>query len=499
MNSMQSLPSGAPQPDSGGMPEAALPASDDGLVEPAWNHLPALLACIGQAIAEAGGWLPFDRYMELALYAPGLGYYAAAPGVLGAWGGSSDFVTAPELTPLFAATLARQVAAVARAEGLATVVEFGAGSGRLACDLLAALDVEGWLPAQYAIVEVSAAMRARQRQAVAALPAPLRECIVWWDALPARFDAVVLGNEVLDAMPVKLARRTQQGWIERGVVVISAPEPAAARQAPRGGQENSGAAQRFLESAPEPAAARQAPRGGQENSGAAQRFLESAPEPAAARQGFLENHDASQRLAWAERASGIAPRPSMEALPLGAVTEIHQAAEAFISTLAEHLGRGLLLFIDYGFPAHEYDHPQRNAGTLRCHRAHRAHDDPLWQPGTSDITAHVNFSGIAQVAAQAELDLLGYTSQARFLLNCGLLDLLGAAVAAGQQGETGAPRNRAGLAQTAAVQKLLSEAEMGELFKVIALGRGLRAPLMGFAQGDRRAALTLRDTAEGPG
>uniref|UniRef100_E6PW01 S-adenosyl-L-methionine-dependent methyltransferase n=1 Tax=mine drainage metagenome TaxID=410659 RepID=E6PW01_9ZZZZ len=440
----------------------------------------------------------------------GLGYYAAAPGVLGAWGGSSDFVTAPELTPLFAATLARQVAAAAQAEGLATVVEFGAGSGRLACDLLAALHAEGWLPAQYAIVEVSAAMRARQQEAVATLPAPLRERIVWWDALPARFDAVVIGNEVLDAMPVKLARRTQQGWVERGVVE-SAPEPAASRQAPRGGQENSGAAQRFLETAPEPAASRQAPRGGQENSGAAQRFLETAPEPAASRQAprggqgnsgaaqrFLENNDTEQPLAWAERATGVAPRPSMRALPLGAVTEIHQAAEAFISTLAEHLGRGLLLFIDYGFPAHEYDHPQRSGGTLRCHRAHRAHDDPLWQPGASDITAHVDFSGIAQAAAQAGLELLGYTSQARFLLNCGLLDLLGAAVAAGQQGETGAPRNRAGLAQTAAVQKLLSEAEMGELFKVIALGRGLRAPLMGFDQGDRRAALALHDTAEGP-
>ncbi len=453
------------------MPEAALPTAGGGRSEPTRNPRPALLACMEQAIAEAGGWLPFDRYMELALYAPGLGYYATAPGVLGAWGGSSDFVTAPELTPLFAATLARQVAAVARAEELATVVEFGAGSGRLACDLLAALDAAGWLPAQYAIVEVSAAMRARQRQAVAALPARLRERIVWWDTLPARFDAVILGNEVLDAMPVKLARRTQQGWVERGVVVVSAPEPAAARQAPRGGQEHSGAAQRFLE---------------------------SAPEPAAARQGCLENHDASQRLAWAERASGIVPRPSMEALPLGAVTEIHQIAEAFISTLAGHLGRGLLLFIDYGFPAHEYDHPQRSGGTLRCHRAHRAHDDPLWQPGTSDITAHVNFSGIAQVAAQAGLELLGYTSQARFLLNCGLLDLLGAAVAAGQQGETGAPRNRAGFAQTAAVQKLLSEAEMGELFKVIALGRGLQAPLMGFAQGDRRAVLTLGDAAEEP-
>ena len=453
------------------MPEAALPTAGGGRAEPARNPRPALLACMEQAIAEAGGWLPFDRYMELALYAPGLGYYATAPGVLGAWGGSSDFVTAPELTPLFAATLARQVAAVARAEELATVVEFGAGSGRLACDLLAALDAAGWLPAQYAIVEVSAAMRARQRQAVAALPSRLRERIVWWDTLPARFDAVILGNEVLDAMPVKLARRTQQGWVERGVVVISAPEPAATRQAPRGGQEHSGAAQRFLE---------------------------SAPEPAAARQGCLENHDASQRLAWAERASSIVPRPSTEALPLGAVTEIHQIAEAFISTLAGHLGRGLLLFIDYGFPAHEYDHPQRSGGTLRCHRAHRAHDDPLWQPGTSDITAHVNFSGIAQVAAQAGLELLGYTSQARFLLNCGLLDLLGAAVAAGQQGETGAPRNRAGFAQTAAVQKLLSEAEMGELFKVIALGRGLQAPLMGFAQGDRRAALTLGDAAEEP-
>ncbi|MHB1691777.1 MAG: class I SAM-dependent methyltransferase [Thiomonas sp.] len=453
---MQSLPSGAPQPEGGGMPEAARPGSDGGLAAPAWNHLPALLACIKQAIAEAGGWLPFDRYMELALYAPGLGYYAAAPGVLGAWGGSSDFVTAPELTPLFAATLARQVAAAAQAEGLATVVEFGAGSGRLACDLLAALHAEGWLPAQYAIVEVSAAMRARQQEAVATLPAPLRERIVWWDALPARFDAVVIGNEVLDAMPVKLARRTQQGWVERGVVE-TAPEPAASRQAPRGGQGNSGAAQRFL-----------------------------------------ENNDTEQPLAWAERATGVAPRPSMRALPLGAVTEIHQAAEAFISTLAEHLGRGLLLFIDYGFPAHEYDHPQRSGGTLRCHRAHRAHDDPLWQPGASDITAHVDFSGIAQAAAQAGLELLGYTSQARFLLNCGLLDLLGAAVAAGQQGETGAPRNRAGLAQTAAVQKLLSEAEMGELFKVIALGRGLRAPLMGFDQGDRRAALALHDTAEGP-
>ena len=380
----------------------------------------ALLSHIEQAIADAGGWIAFDRYMELALYAPGLGYYAADPGVLGAWGGSSDFVTAPECTPLFAATLARQVADVARSENLDTIVECGAGSGRLACDLLAALDAQGWLPRQYAILEVSAAMRARQQDAVAGLPEGLRARITWWDALPDRFDAVVIGNEVLDAMPVKLAVRTAQGWLERGVARAD---------------------------------------------------------------------DAQQPLRWADRATAIESRPSMRALPAGAVTELHLACDAFIATLGERLGRGLLLFIDYGFPAHEYDHPQRACGTLRCHRAHRAHDEPLWQPGTSDITAHVNFSGVAQAAAHVGLDLLGYTSQARFLLNCGLLETLGAAVAAAQDGISGAPMNRAGLAQTAAVQRLLSEAEMGELFKVIALARGLNTPLMGFTHGDRRAAL----------
>ncbi|WP_231480667.1 class I SAM-dependent methyltransferase [Thiomonas sp. FB-Cd] len=380
----------------------------------------ALLSHIERAIAEAGGWIPFDRYMELALYAPGLGYYAADPGVLGAWGGTSDFVTAPELTPLFAATLARQVADVSRLEDLDTIVECGAGSGRLVCDLLAALDVQGWLPRQYAIVEVSAAMRARQQDAVAGLPEHLRDRITWWDALPDRFDGVVIGNEVLDAMPVKLAVRTTERWLERGVTFA---------------------------------------------------------------------RDAQQPLRWVDRATALEPRPSMQTLPPGAVTELHLASDAFVATLGERLGRGLLLFLDYGFPAHEYDHPQRACGTLRCHRAHRAHDDPLWQPGTSDITAHVNFSSVAQAAASVGLDVLGYTSQARFLLNCGLLDLLGSAVAAGQDGVIGAPRNRAGLAQTAAVQRLLSEAEMGELFKVIALARGLRAPLMGFVQGDRSAAL----------
>jgi SAM-dependent MidA family methyltransferase len=375
---------------------------------------------IVEAIDAAGGWIPFDRYMDLALYAPGLGYYAAAPGVLGAWGGSSDFITAPELSPLFAATLARQIAPVATAEGLERVVEFGAGSGRLARDLLPALQAQGWLPREYAIVEVSAAMAARQREAAAQLPEDLRRRIVWWDALPARFDAVVLGNEVLDAMPVRLLARGAQGWSERGVGRGAGP---------------------------------------------------------------------GQPLRWIDRAGARAPRPTMEQLPEGSVTEVHDAADAFIATLGAHLGKGLALFIDYGFPAREYDHPQRGAGTLRCHRAHRAHDDPLWQPGLSDITAHVDFSGVARAGAQAGLDLLGYTSQARFLLNCGLLDALGAALGALPGANAGAPQDAAGFALAAGMQKLVNESEMGELFKVIALGRGIATPLHGFARGDRRAAL----------
>lgn len=375
---------------------------------------PELESRIAEAIAVAGGWLPFDRFMDLALYAPGLGYYAAAPGVLGSWGGSSDFVTAPELSPLFGATLAREVAAIRDATGIDAVVEFGAGSGRLACDLLRSLAGLGRAPASYAIVEVAAGMRARQQDAVAALPEDLRRRVVWWDRLPERFDAVVVGNEVLDAMPVQLLVRTAEGWSERGVVASADP---------------------------------------------------------------------ARPFAWSDRPGATAPRPTMDQLPVGAVTETHAAAEGFIRTLAAHLGRGVALFIDYGFPAREYDHPQRSTGTLRCHRAHRAHDDPLWQPGLSDITAHVDFSGIARAATDAGMQLLGYTSQARFLLGAGLLDALTAATGGG------APQDARALALVSGVHKLVGESEMGELFKVIALGRGVDLALPGFAVGDRSGAL----------
>ena len=371
----------------------------------------ALQRLVADEIARLGGWMGFDRYMQMALYQPRLGYYAAQPGVLGAWGGSSDFITSPELSPLFAATLARLLAGLGAAQSLHSIVEFGPGSARLACDLLRELAAAGdWMPEQYVLVEVSAAMRERQRQAVRALPGELARRVVWWDELPQRFDGLVLGNEVLDAMPVRLLHRADAGWVERGVAC-----------------------------------------------------------------------GADGALAWSDRPLPAASRlrASLRQLPAGSVTEWHEAAQGWMRTLAARLQRGVALLFDYGFPAREYDHPQRGAGTLRCHRGHRVHDQPLWQPGLSDITSHVDFSAMAEAARDGGLQLLGYTSQARFLLNCGLLDILQ---------ERMATADAAAMRLAAGVQMLLGEHEMGELFKVLALGRAVASTGLA-GEGDRSAAL----------
>jgi SAM-dependent MidA family methyltransferase len=345
-----------------------------------------------RAIAEAGGWLPFDRWMALALYQPGLGYYANASRKFGALPSSgSDFVTAPELSPLFGRTLATQVAQGLAAAGSAQVLEFGAGSGALAESVLDAL---GDAIEHYAIVDLSGVLRARQQARLARFGARVQ----WLDALPAAFSGVVLGNEVLDAMPVQLLHFDGAAWHERGVAL------------------------------------------------------------------------AGDGFAFADRPTLLRPPLDAPFVP-GTTTEIHPQAEAFVRTLAGVLQRGLALFVDYGFPEAEYYLPQRHGGTLMCHQAHRSDPDPLADPGAKDITAHVNFTGIALAAQDAGLDVLGYTSQARFLVNCGLVGLL--------EGAT--------IPQRAAAQKLVTEHEMGELFKVIALGRGLGdgfVPL-GFAQGDR--------------
>lgn len=365
----------------------------------------ALLARVQEAIRAAGGWLPFDRFMAMALYEPGLGYYANAlpkfgqmPG--GADGQGSDFVTAPELSPLFGHTLARQVAQALTATGTDEVWEFGAGTGALALQVLDALAALGQAPRRYTIVDLSGTLRARQQATLARYA----DRVVWADRLPDAFSGVVVGNEVLDAMPVQLLVRiggqTDGQWYERGVVINSA--------------------------------------------GA---------------------------LGWAERSTDLRPPLDIEG-PQNYLTEIHPQGEAFVRTLAERLQRGAAFFIDYGFPEAEYYHPQRHMGTLICHQAHRSDDNPLVDVGLKDITAHVNFTGIALAAQDAGMSVLGYTGQGRFLLNCGLLDVA----------------KDANVRENAMLGKLVNEHEMGELFKVIGLapaGGEAGWDAIGFASGDR--------------
>ena len=361
----------------------------------------ALLARIAAAIAQAGGWISFEHYMQMALFEPGLGYYDASGSKFGAAG---DFVTAPEISPLFAQAVAAPVAA-AFAQLPAHILEFGAGTGALAHELLQALERRGTPAQQYWIVEVSADLRQRQQERLAGLP------VRWLDRLPNGFEGVVLANEVLDVLPVQLFLRASgaDAVLERGVAM----EQGALRFAGR-----------------------------------------PAPAPL------------HQAVAHIEAVLGP--------LPAGYGSECCVRAGAWLAALAADLRRGLVLLFDYGFPRHEYYHAQRAMGTLMCHYRQHAHADPLWLPGLNDITAHVDFSACADAARAAGLDLLGYTSQAHFLIDSGILELLAA---------------RLDPATTGAVQRLVSEAEMGELVKVMALGRGVAGPLPGFGRGDRRHRL----------
>jgi SAM-dependent MidA family methyltransferase len=358
---------------------------------------------IAQEITLAGGWLPFDRYMQLALYAPGLGYYTAGAAKFAEAG---DFTTAPEMSPLFGASLASQVAEVLQREGLNAVLEFGAGTGKLAAQVLNTLRSEHGLSPQYSILDVSPDLRERQARTLQALAPANAAQVQWLDQLPEQFEGVVIANEVLDAMPVKLLVKLSDGWAERGVVC-----------------------------------------------------------------------NADGMLSYDDRASTVAPAVDWAAqLPTGYLTELHRQAEGFVRSMGAWFKRGVALLIDYGFPESEYYHPQRSAGTLMCHYRHHAHGNALLMPGLQDITSHINFTSIALAAQEAGLDVLGYTSQAHFLINCGVLDLLK---------RIDEPGELARLKHTSAVQKLLAETEMGELFKVLVLGKGVGAPLRGTAHADR--------------
>ena len=356
----------------------------------------ALLERIATELGAGGNWISFARYMELVLYEPGLGYYAAGARKLGAGG---DFVTAPELTPLFARTLARQVAQLLQPGD--AILEYGAGSGALAAAVLSEISVP------YFVLETSPDLKQRQQRS-------LGGSVQWLERLPDRFRGVMLANEVADAMPVHALAWTPRGVLERGVCA---------------------------------------------NEG---------------------------QLAWCDRAAdgmvlSEARKIQVELPPSGRYeSEMALVARAWINSLGRVLERGALLVIDYGFPAREYFHPQRSMGTLACHYRHHVHHDPFYLPGLQDITAHVDFSALADAATAGGLEVLGYASQAQFLVNCGITELLAA--------ENPADPQRY-LPAAAAVQKLLSPAEMGELFKVLAVGKGVKDSLLGFSRGDRSGTL----------
>lgn len=364
------------------------------------NH--TLAAHIRQAIAAAGGWLAFDAFMEKALYTPQLGYYARNTHKLGLHpADGSDFATAPEISPLFGRTLAAQIAEALHHTQTHTIYEFGAGSGALAEQLLHTLAQHKQTVRNYYIVELSSSLRTRQHTRLA----HFGDTVQWLDSLPDSMCGVIVGNEVLDAMPVQLLARKNGVWHERGVVA--------------------------------------------------------------------QNIDADNfGFTWHDHPTNLRPPIDIEH-GHDYTTEIHPQADSFIRTIAERLRQGAAFFIDYGFDERSYYHAQRHMGTLVCHHQHKVDNAPLHHIGDKDITAHINFTSIALAAQQAGMELLGYCSQGRFLINCGIVGHM----------------QNADLPTRSMAAKLMLEHEMGELFKVLGFCKGDDWGALGFAQGNRLCSL----------
>ncbi|MCC7041462.1 MAG: SAM-dependent methyltransferase [Burkholderiales bacterium] len=373
-------------------------------------HSERVRSHVATLIAREGGWITIERYLREVLYAPGLGYYVAGARKFGAEG---DFVTAPEMTPLYGAALAGPLATILAASARREIVELGAGSGALARSLIAALAAAGAAPARYRIVEVSPELKLRQQAALADVAIPLD----WCSVLPESIDGAIVLNEVLDALPPHVVVRCDGVWYERGVTLAGADPSSGAVTSRRDGSP-----------------------------------------------GVVRN--AGPTLALADRPLADAALRELAATrfpPEGDYTsEINPAAEALVATLASRLGDGAIVIADYGFAQAEYYHPQRTMGTLVAHYRHRVHADPLLWPGLTDLTAHVDFTAMAQAAQAAGLHVAGYTSQAAFLVAAGILDHLA---------RVGPPESVPYLREAAAVQRLLSPAEMGELFKILILAR----------------------------
>ncbi len=353
---------------------------------------------IKKSIHKAGGWLPFDKFMAQALYEPQLGYYASASTKIGLRpSDGSDFITAPEISPLFGFTLAKQIAEALTKSNTNTIYEFGAGSGALAEQILDTLAQLKHHLQRYYIVDVSSALKARQQERLQRFG----DSVQWLHELPETIQGIVIGNEVLDAMPVQLLARINNVWHERGIIV--------------------------------------------------------------------QDVDANTFcFDWQNQPTNLRPPIAITGTH-DYITEIHPQAESFVRTIAEKLTQGAAFFVDYGFNERNYYHEQRSMGTLICHRQHKVDTDPLHQIGEKDITAHVNFTGIALAAQEAGMELLGYCNQGCFLINCGIAQAM----------ET------ADLPTRSMTAKLLFEHEMGELFKVLGFCKGNDWGALGFTTGNR--------------
>ena len=366
-------------------------------------HSARLQQAVCEAAAQSGGCLGFDRYMEMALYAPGLGYYTAGRRKFGREG---DFITAPEISPLFARSLAHSLKPVLQACESPVILEFGAGSGKLACDLLQALQALETLPEHYLVMELSPELRARQQALVRERLPELSGRVEWLERLPdAGIEGAVVANEVLDAMPVHRFRTLESGLEEQCVACK--------------GQEL-----------------------------------------------HLDWKPAARPLQEAVASLGLQ-------LPPGHVSEINLRLQPWIGELGKFLARGVALLVDYGYERHDYYSPDRSSGTLLCHYRHHGNTDPLYLPGMQDITAHVDFTAVAEAADSAGLRVAGYTSQAAFLLGCGIEQML-EAMASGQDAEW--------FALIEGFKRLVLPTDMGERFRVMALARGLQGDPEGFGQ-----------------
>lgn len=382
------------------------------------EHSQQLRAAIVQAIQSAGGQIAFDQFMAMALYQPGLGYYAAGSQKFGAAG---DFITAPEVSPLFAQSLARQLKQVMAELKEPLLIEFGAGSGVLAADLLLELEVLESLPVAYWIVEVSAELQQRQQNTIKQKCAHLFDKVVWLQQLPDdAVEAVVLANEVLDAMPLIAFEKQKGRLFERKVAETN-------------GQFN---------------------------------WLLS--DPAEKLQAAVAEIEASTE----------------QSLPENYRSEYNPSIQPWLKSIDALISKGLVLLIDYGYDARQYYSNERLMGTMMCYYQHRAHDDVFFYPGLQDLTAFVDFTAVAEAAVNAGFDVMGYTTQAQFLFGCGLPEIFENKMS--QLSEDNI-RQQLHLAQQ--VKTLTLPGEMGERFKVMALGKDIEPGLRGFTLADFRSRL----------